>query len=541
MQLLINEPHQLELFEPNQVSIDWPRPKSITELTGLILADGRRPRPFQAENISFLTNKAGFRGLIADDTGLGKTISTCATIYENKETLLPVLIVCKTTLKIQWFIELLSTTNIIAQVISSGDDWINENADAWIVSYDLAKKYVDNESLQPKTIVLDEAQLIKNWEAARTEAIVKLSYRIPYIIGTTATPIKNNFYEYYPILHMIQPKRFNDRAMIDRMCDLKYHEGKWRRAGIAPYYEKAFRELTDDMVIRHKREDVAPELPTVLRNIRYVEVEDTKAKEALADELKNFVEAYDAYEDYDAEKASESRADLKRKANSSLMRLRHITGDVKVPYILDYIEEFLNESPDRKLTIFVHHKSVADAVLAGITELRSKGAITCNEPYIIRGGMNEEVRNDLVAKCTMNQGWPTNDILDRLLVASTLAAGEGINLQKCRDFLMAERQFNPPNEEQAEGRFSRIGIDESVKNIFGVYMIMKNTVDDWFHKLVEFKRDGLKRTYGDKEEYGGQWGDEDEIVTDFMAVVAEQGRRFIKSVEKKVYKKKEKS
>jgi SNF2 family DNA or RNA helicase len=45
----------------------------------------------------------------------------------------------------------------------------------------------------------------------------------------------------------------------------------------------------------------------------------------------------------------------------------------------------------------------------------------------------------------------------RILIASTLAAGEGMNLQKCSDCLIVERQWNPANEEQAESRFIRIG------------------------------------------------------------------------------------
>jgi len=43
----------------------------------------------------------------------------------------------------------------------------------------------------------------------------------------------------------------------------------------------------------------------------------------------------------------------------------------------------------------------------------------------------------------------------RIMLASTLAAGEGLNLQFCSFYIMMERQWNPANEEQPEGRFSR--------------------------------------------------------------------------------------
>jgi len=224
---------------------------------------------------------------------------------------------------------------------------------------------------------------------------------------------------------------------------------------------------------------------------------------------------------------------------ASMMRLRHLVGDIKIPYALDFIEEFLTDNPDRKLTVFVHHKTVAEGIINGVRELIRTGKININDPFIIRGGMNEDVRNQLVGRCTANGGWPSKDPLDRLLIASTQAAGEGINLQLCFDALMVERQFNPPREEQPEGRFSRLGdlakeLREKfgIINIFITYLTLLGTLDGWFDNLVEVKRKELKRTHGDKDFYGGLWGDSDEIVTDLMDLIAEEGRKLIKSVNK---------
>lgn len=533
MQLRLHEEHNLNLFEPNQLEVYFPVPKSIEELATFVFNDGRKPRPYQAENAHF-AESSGFRIIIADDTGLGKTLSSLLVIAENREKLLPVLAVCKTTIKVQWFIEFYKSIGIVPQIIrSSADiDMIEEDAKAWIISYDLLKRIGDiKDRISPKLVVMDECQQLKNWESARTQAIVKFCADIPYIIGTSATPILNDALEYYPMLHICRPSRFNSRATFESMCEFKQMStGVWKRGGISKYHIETFKMLTKDIIIRHKREDVAPELPKVLLNYRYIKIEEKSAQEALLAETEKFVEAYDNFKNFD-KALGLTYSEARNKANASLMKMRHIIGDSKIPYAIDFIKEFLSESEDRKLVVFVHHKTVAQGVIEGVANLRFNGEIDINEPFILRGGMNEEVRNNLVAKCTLNGGWPTNDPKDRLMIASTLAAGEGINLQKCYDYILVERQFNPPKEEQAGGRFSRIGA-EGIANIFGTILSALNTLDDWFIKLQEFKKESLRKTHGDKEEYGAAWGDEDTIVTDLMDLAAEEGRKLIRTMKK---------
>jgi len=62
----------------------------------------------------------------------------------------------------------------------------------------------------------------------------------------------------------------------------------------------------------------------------------------------------------------------------------------------------------------------------------------------------------------------------RIMIASTLASSEGLNLQFCSDYGMMERQWNPANEEQAEARFIRIGQKATIVN--GTYFIATGTI-----------------------------------------------------------------
>jgi SNF2 family DNA or RNA helicase len=51
---------------------------------------------------------------------------------------------------------------------------------------------------------------------------------------------------------------------------------------------------------------------------------------------------------------------------------------------------------------------------------------------------------------------------------------------------MMERQWNPPKEEQAEGRFIRIG--QLADSVTATYFTAVGTVDEFFADLVEQKR-----------------------------------------------------
>lgn len=550
MQLLIHEEHQLDLFDPNQQDIYFPLPlnreQEIDEIFNkLVFLDGRKPRRFQAENIWFIDQEANGRGIIADDTGLGKTISVCGLIKMFPLKYLPALVICKTTLKSQWWVELYSTNEIIAQIIKSSADLelINEDAKVWIISYDMFKRIPDlKDYIRPQLVVMDECQLIKNVASARTNAVVDYirAVEAPYIVPTSATPIKNNSVEFHPTLNLLHPKTFYAPSVMESLSELIPTNTGWKHGGIAAHYEKLWQELTRNIIIRHRREEVAPELPPVLRTHRFVKIEDPSAVGALVNELKRMVDYKDKADledkQFDDEGNPITRQQLRHKARASLMKVRRIIGEAKIPFAVDYIEEFFRDNPDKRLTVFVHHKSVAEGIINGVGNLMARGTIDIAPPYILRGGMSPDERDRLVAACTRNHGWPTDDPRNKLLIASTLAAGEGINLQKCYDAMMVERQFNPPNEEQAiggdsgGGRFSRLGISADVVNIFVTFLTALQSVDEWFHRHVEQKRIGNRRTMGDTDIKDDPWSglSDEDIAEDLLDTMAEEARRFIK-------------
>lgn len=535
--------NQLPLFEGSQTQwnlniskFKYVNKESEYEIT---LDNGKKLRPYQIENLIHMSEKGDFRGCIGDDTGLGKTISTCALLKLFPHILLPAIVVCKATLKIQWYWELKEalkeSINPKIEIVTSKEFIPEDDTDILIISYDNFKK-LDLVELGYKTIIMDEAQQIKNWDAQRTVALVTACKEVPYVIATTATPAKNNAFELFPMFHAINPKVFNNRKDFASMC---VSRGPNKYGGIDPYYQKKFDKMIENHFIRHERHIVAPELPSALYTYYRVQITLQKVLDELRREMEKFLSIKeeledqksilksDDNEDYDGRKSSTLAIELR----GSMMRMRHLIGQAKVPHILDYITDFLNDNPEKKLTVFIHHRSVGDKIMEGIRERIDSGILDINMPHLIRGGMNETERNEIVRACTINNGWLSSNPKDRLLLGSTLAAGEGINLQQCADALLAEREFNPANEDQAApGRFSRIG-GAVMDHVFITIMSAMNSLDDWFDTEVNIKRNELKRTYKDKSEIeiNRLVGDFEES-KDFMDIIAAKGKEWLRRI-----------
>jgi len=104
------------------------------------------------------------------------------------------------------------------------------------------------------------------------------------------------------------------------------------------------------------------------------------------------------------------------------------------------------------------------------------------------------------------------------LIASTLAAGEALNLQFASDCILLERQWNPSNEVQAEDRFHRFG---QINPVSCIYMIASETIDEYFTELVETKRAIVNSTLDNKEI---QW-DQQSLMSELATILVTKGKR----------------
>lgn len=450
----------------------------------IVFSDGAKPRPYQIDAIKF-AEEANFNCIIADEQGLGKTIELLSLLVLHHEKLLPIVITVPTTVKLQWMWEVVriccpnntqeERKRFLTQVIQSGKEKAMPGFGIYIVTFDMLKKddlfeYVPN----VKTIVIDECQRIKNHLSDRAKAVQRVSKKCEYHIPMSGTPIKNHAGEYFTVLNLVAPTRFpNYQRYIDTYCD-SYSNGWALKIGGLKNPER-FHEDTKDIIIRRTKDQVLKDLPSLERKFYHVEL-DKKLNKAYATALEELDDLF--YNDSSAfEKGSQTIA--------IMSKLRHITGISKIEECVDHVTEFLISS-DRKIVVFVHHQDVAQLLEGNLNKWCAEGGF---EPVcMMHSGLNGDGRAELVKR--FKEGG------SRVMIASTLAAGEGLNLQFCSDAILLERQWNPANEEQAEARFHRFGQEN---NVSITYMIASGTIDEYFTELVETKRSIVAATMDNKE------------------------------------------
>jgi len=470
----------------------------------IVFSDGCKPRPYQIEAIKFV-EESNVRCIIADEQGLGKTIESAGILRLHSTKLLPAVIVCPSTVKLQWMFELqricnTETKKFLIQVIQSGKEAAMPGFDIYVITYDMLKKedifrFLPENTV--KTIIIDECQRIKNHLSDRAKAVQRVARNTPHIIAMSGTPIKNNAGEYFTVLNLVKPTLFpHYQKYIDNYCDA-YSNGWGQKVGGLKDVER-FHEDTKDIIIRRTKAEVLKDLPSLDRKFHHVEL-DPKLNKAYAAVLKELDDML--YSD-------ESEFEKATNTIAIMSKMRHITGVSKVAECVDFSTEFLL-STDRKLVIFTHHQDVMAMLESQLNEWNTAGGF--GKVCVLHSGLNGDERTRLVETFK-------SDDSRRLMIASTLAAGEGLNLQFCSDAVILERQWNPANEEQVEGRFHRFG---QLNNVSITYMLASGTIDEYFTELVEIKRAIVAATLDNKEIAWNQQS----LMKELAEILVTKGRR----------------
>ncbi len=167
-------------------------------------------RPYQVEGYNWLMKLSnwGVGACLADDMGLGKTVQALAAILTKAKDG-PALVVCPASVRINWEREaqkFAPTLNPIQFGEGNREEILNDLKpyDLLITSYGLVTTEEEKMSkIQFSSIVLDEAQAIKNRAAKRSKAAMALNGDFKII--TTGTPIENHLGELWNLFRFINP------------------------------------------------------------------------------------------------------------------------------------------------------------------------------------------------------------------------------------------------------------------------------------------------------------------------------------------------
>lgn len=423
-----------------------------------------------------------------DDMGLGKTVEALALLRFHSKEYTPTLIITKSAIKFQWFKQLIRWLgpDFLAQIITTSKDFVYPNLKCYIIPYDLLRRFPREklEKIGFKMVILDECQQIKNVDSARTQEVRKLvNNNGCKVVPLSGTPWKNRGSEFFPVLNMIDPIKFySNQRFLDTWVEYYWQGNKKKMGGIRQPIK--FREYTSNILIRREYNEVMDEFPDINRMKLNVQL-DTFSQSSYDDSVSDFVTWYNEQLE---EKDEDSLSGIEVVAKMS--RMRHIVGLAKIPATLGFVEEFIEET-DKKIVIFVHHKDVGELM---INALRNTDKDSNPDWYQLAQTLQDEnipVFQYTSAHTGKPEGYQIQEDFNKsikcVMVASTLACGEGIDLQTCADAILHERQWNPQNEDQAApGRFRRIGQTSSVINI--TVPEGEGTVDEHIGDTVEQKR-----------------------------------------------------
>lgn len=435
--------------------------------------------PFQKETVAQIV-KWNHSALLASDMGTGKSCMASVTLSKLPNAY-PAIIICPASLKMNWEVEINKWTPGLKTYIISGMKSYQESyvlskckeADVLIINYDIlgvddkeaqkrekerikvAKEngwkyrkafipvsgWVDalQNEIHIKTIVCDECQYIESQKAVRTRAVIQLSSDTNIIkLLLSGTPFETRVSQFYTACHIVAPDLFpKEYDFKQRYCDPYYNGFGWTYNGVS-HLDELRRKLSTFM-IRHRKEDVLPQLPKKQKIPIYFDM-DSKTRldyDKMEEELLTQEEGIHQF--------------------AYLAKMKQALMEIKIDPVIQFIKDMLEV--EDKLVVFVEHTVMFDTLMSTFDGLAV--------------GINGAVPD--VKRQTMVDKFQKDDKI-KLFIGQIKAASVGLTLTAAHTLIFTEWGTTAAEIEQACDRICRIGQDADRCLIY--YLMVKDTVDE---------------------------------------------------------------
>ncbi|MFJ7374533.1 DEAD/DEAH box helicase [Lysinibacillus capsici] len=422
-------------------------------------------RPYQLEGFQWLVfmRQQGFGACLADDMGLGKTVQLITYllhIYESSTYTKPSIIICPTSVLGNWQKELARfAPSLIVhthyQANRAKDEEFKklvtaERPHVILSTYGTVSQ--DTEFLQDiewATVVLDEAQNIKNMQTLQSKAIRKLLG--DHHIALTGTPVENRLSELWAIFDFIHKGylgsfgRFNEEFILPIERDESESHKQKLRAKIQPF-----------LLRRTKRDPhLQLNLPDKLESNEYcpLTTEQASLYEGYILETLDQLEQLTGFQKKG--RVLKMLSKLKQLCNHPALYLKEPFEDAETMLArstkLERIVQMAAEIVDNgeQCLIFTQYIGMGQLLQHCFSEIYNVDA-----PFLT-GAMPKQQRDRLV------EAFQAGDF--PIFILSLKAGGTGLNLTAANHVLHADRWWNPAVENQATDRAYRIGQTQFVQ------------------------------------------------------------------------------
>jgi superfamily II DNA or RNA helicase len=451
------------------------------EATGMVErlgALGEQLRDYQITGVSWLSALAAqnLGGILADEMGLGKTVQALAFLRLQRGRG-PALIVCPTSLLSNWQREAERFTPELKVLTIDGPNRPEKIArlpehDLALTSYGLFRRDTGlYAGLDLDSVVLDEAQHIKNPNTQNAQAAFSLSARQRFVL--TGTPMENSVRDLWSLMNFVAPGYLGSRADFRERYEKPLTEGRASARPVSAAQRRLARRLRP-FLLRRRKVDVARELPGKIEQVMPCELGPAQRAtyNALLREIQQGIGAGGA-----------SDGATRMKMLTGLLRLRQTCCDLRLLGLapneqpessakLDLLDELLEEILDggHRVLVFSQFVKMLDLVRE---RLAANGTEYCYLAGLTKNRQQEVDRFQ-------------NDDSIPVFLISLKAGGVGLNLSAADTVIHFDPWWNAAVEAQATDRAHRIG---QTRVVTSYKLIARDTVEEKILHLQKRKRD----------------------------------------------------
>jgi superfamily II DNA or RNA helicase len=432
-------------------------------------------RDYQIEGVRWLLRTSTWAegACLADEMGLGKTVQTLA-LLAARASLGPALVVCPTSVADNWAAECRRFAPSLDPVVHRGAGRAAKLRQAkpgtvLIASYDVVGRDRDElAALDLATLVLDEAQAIKNPQAQRTKAVHALSAE--FRVALTGTPLENRLSELHSIFSAVTPGLLGSPESFRQRFALPIEKhGDRARLDV-------LRSLLRPFLLRRTKAAVARELPPRIDTVREVELGPEES--ALYEAERRRV--LSRLEEQRAKGRNGIRSEERFELLAALTRLRRIAchpslvfeGSTAPSSKLEELSSLLDD-----LRAEGHRALVFSQFTSFLAIVRRRLSDRAIEHLYLDGSTPAAERAVLVRR------WQEGSA--PVFLISLKAGGLGLNLTAADYVVHLDPWWNPAVEDQASDRAHRIGQD---KPVTVVRLVAQGTIEERVLELHADKR-----------------------------------------------------
>lgn len=480
-------------------------------------------RPYQKRGVAWLgfLREHGFGGILADEMGLGKTLQALAHLGRGRapgaarreEGWGVHLVVCPTSVVSNWVAEAgrFAPWLRVLALEGPGREGLFErigDSDLVVTSYALIRRDLERyRGTEFDTVVLDEAQHIKNRQTLNAQAVKSIRSRHRLVL--TGTPLENSVLDLWSLFDFLMPgylggaQDFRDRYEVPIVRERD------------PSAQARLARRVRPFLLRRLKREVAPELPARIDQVVWCDL--TEAQSAVYRQLLEATRR-EVTEAVGAQGLARGRMVVL----TALLRLRQACCDLRLLGVdaedggreaEDGSRDAVDGGPEKegggqgageeggKMAAFLE---LLEEVLDGGHRVLVFSQFTRVLALLREALEREKVRFEYLDGATRDRGevvgrfQGTPDI--PVFLISLKAGGVGLNLTAADTVIHFDPWWNPAVEDQATDRAHRIGQSRVVTSY---KLIARGTVEEKILQLQQRKREVLKGVLSGEEQLAG--------------------------------------